>query len=423
MNRYLSRYVEKEIELALKVSGVVVVCGPKYCGKSTTSLLFAKSSYLLDTKKKIDLANFDPWSVLSGETPRLIDEWQLAPELWNVGRTEVDSRNEKFGQFIFTGSSTPANKKEIHHNGAGRFSTVKMYPMTLKEASCSRGIVSLKDLFDNANKELFYQNEGFNLLDTAFFMCRGGWPNSVCFEDKDLALLSTKKYCETLFDFENSPNSKFRNKKKDILLLLLKSYARNISTEARRSTLKQSILANDDRKLDDDTLDAYLEALRDLYIIEDLEPWNLNFRSKTSAIVTPTRHFVDTSIALWALKMSPNDLLNDPNTFGLMFEDFAVKELRVYAKSMNGEIRHYRDNAGLECDTVIHLEDGRFALIEIKLGDENGIEHAKKTLNSLENALIESNKGKPAFKMIVTAAGMAYKKGDIYVVPINTLEA
>ncbi len=419
---YLSRYIEKDIELTLKVSGVVVVNGPKWCGKSTTCRMFAKSSYILDSKKKIELANFNPESILIGENPRLIDEWQFAPDLWNVARTEVDTRDESFGQFIFTGSSTPANKNDIFHNGAGRIATLKMYPMSLMESLESKGIVSLKDLFDKKIDKLFYQNEGFTLYDIAFYMCRGGWPSSLM-ENRDLALLSTKKYCNTLFDFENSSNTTFRNKKKDILLMLIKSYARNISTEVRKSTLKKDILENDDRNLDDDTFDSYLEALKDLFIIEDIETWNPNFRSKTSVITTPTRHFVDTSIALWALNMSPNDLLNDPNTFGLMFEDFVIRELRIYSKTLLGEVRHYRDNAGVECDAVIHLENGDYGLIEIKLGEESAIKHAIKTLNNLEKKIIDSNKKGPNFKAIITSCGMAYKIDDIFIIPINILKA
>ncbi len=419
---YLKRYVEKEIEILLKTIGIIVVCGPKYCGKTTTSERFAKSSFALSNKAKIELAKTDPESILIGENPRLIDEWQFAPDLWNCVRTEVDRRDDKFGQFIFTGSSTPADKDEIFHNGAGRIYSLKMYPMSLMESLDSKGIVSLNELFkSNETKKIFYQNDKYTLLDTAFYMCRGGWPNSLD-EDKEIALRRTRNYCETLFNFENSQNSKFRNKKKEIFLMLLKSYARNISTEVKKSTLKQDILKNDDRNLDDDTFDSYLEALQDLYIIEDIEAWNPNFRSKTIIISTPTRHFVDTSIALWVLNMSPNDLLNDPNTFGLMFEDFVIKELKIYAKVLDGEVRHYRDGNGLECDAVIHLRNGKYALIEIKLGGDEAISKGIETLNKLENKIIESNLKKPTFKMIITGSGFARTIGDTYIVPINVLK-
>ena len=419
---YLKRYVEKDIEILLKTIGVIVVCGPKYCGKTTTSQRYSKSSYALTTKEKIEFAKSNPESILIGENPRLIDEWQHAPDLWNCVRAEVDRRDEKFGQFIFTGSSTPADKSEIFHNGAGRIYSLKMYPMSLMESLDSKGVISLKELFETKEiKSIFYQNDNYNVLDTAFYMCRGGWPNSLD-ENKDLALIKTRNYCDTLFNFENSSNSKFRNKKKEIFLMLLKSYARNISTEVRKTTLKKDILENDDRNLDDDTFDSYLEALQDLYIIEDIEAWNPNFRSKEIIISTPTRHFVDTSIALWALNMSPNDLLNDPNTFGLMFEDFVIKELKIYSKVLDGEVRHYRDGNGLECDAVIHLRNGKYALIEIKLGGEDAIKKGINNLKKLENKIIESNLNKPTFKMIITGSGFARTLDDTYIVPINILK-
>lgn len=419
---YLKRYVEKDIEILLKTIGVIVVCGPKYCGKTTTSARFVKSSYALNNKAKIDMAKSDPESILIGENPRLIDEWQHAPDLWNCVRSEIDRRDNKFGQFIFTGSSTPADKDEIYHNGAGRIYSLKMYPMSLMESLDSKGVISLKELFEsNEIKKIFYQNDKYTVLDTAFYMCRGGWPNSLD-EDREFALIKTRNYCDTLFNFENSHNSKFRNKKKEIFLMLLKSYARNISTEVKKTTLKNDILENDDRDLDDDTFDSYLEALQDLYIIEDIDAWNPNFRSKEIIISTPTRHFVDTSIALWALNMSPNDLLNDPNTFELMFEDFVIRELKIYSKVLDGEVRHYRDGNGLECDAVIHLRNGKYALIEIKLGGEDAIKKGINNLKKLENKIIESNLNKPTFKMIITGTGFARTIDDTYIVPINILK-
>lgn len=419
---YLKRYVEKDIEILLKTVGVIVVCGPKYCGKTTTSARFVKSSYALNNKAKIDMAKSDPESILIGENPRLIDEWQHAPDLWNCVRSEIDRRDNKFGQFIFAGSSTPADKDEIYHNGAGRIYSLKIYPMSLMESLDSKGVISLKELFEsNEIKKIFYQNDKYTVLDTAFYMCRGGWPNSLD-EDREFALIKTRNYCDTLFNFENSHNSKFRNKKKEIFLMLLKSYARNISTEVKKTTLKNDILENDDRNLDDDTFDSYLEALQDLYIIEDIDAWNPNFRSKEIIISTPTRHFVDTSIALWALNMSPNDLLNDPNTFELMFEDFVIRELKIYSKVLDGEVRHYRDGNGLECDAVIHLRNGKYALIEIKLGGEGAIKKGINNLKKLENKIIESNLNKPTFKMIITGTGFARTIDDTYIVPINILK-
>ena len=417
---YYTRFIEKQIEEAIDTSGAVVVAGPKFCGKTTTCKLFAKSIYALDTKQKIELAQSSPRSILDGDVPRLIDEWQNVPDLWNCARTEVDEREEKFGQFIFTGSSTPADKKDIYHSGAGRIVTLEMRPMTLYESHDSTGEISLRDLFDNKNYKAFDTNDEYRLQDTAFYICRGGWPLSII-SDKEKALKITKNYYSTLFNFENNKNKKFRNKKKSTFITVLKSYARNISTEARRGLMLQDICEHEDRNMDSDTFDEYLEALNDLYIIRDIDAWNPNLRSKTSIITTPTRHFVDTSIAAGALNISPNDLINDPKTFGLFFEDFAVKELSVYVQNLNGELRHYRDSNGLECDAVIHLEDGRYALIEIKLGGEDSVAFGMSTLKTLQKKLDNIGNG-PAFLMILTACGSAYTtKEGIHVVPINLL--
>lgn len=416
---YLKRCIEGEIKEALETSGVVVVTGPKFCGKTTTSTLFSKSKYSLSTKKKIELAQAQPEEILKGETPRLIDEWQNVPDLWNCARSEIDERVHKFGQFIFTGSSTPADMDEIYHSGAGRIVTVNMYPMSLTETNESKKIVSLSQLF-NEKTNLFYVNDGYSLSDTAFFICRGGWPLSLN-DDRNKSLKITENYCSTLFCFENSKNKKFRNKKQAIFKTILRSYARNISTEARRKTMIKDVNDHEGRNLDSDTFDSYVEALNDLFIIRDIEAWNPTFRSKSTIITSPTRHFIDTSVAASVLNISPEDLINDPNTFGLFFEDFVVKELRVYASTLGGEVRHYRDGNGLECDIVLHLKNGKYALIEVKLGGEDLIKEGIKNLQSLENKIRESNQHLPDFKMIITATGDAYIKDDIYVVPINIL--
>ena len=419
MTMYLKRYIEKEIKDALETSGVVVISGPKFCGKTTTSKVFAKSMYALDTKKKIELAQASPEGILIGEVPRLIDEWQNVPDLWNCARSEVDNRESKFGQFIFTGSSTPADMNDIYHSGAGRIVTIPMMPMTLSETNESKKIVSLSALFAGQNS-LFYVNDNFSLYDIAFYICRGGWPLSLN-DNKDLSLRITENYCSTLFNFENSKNQKFRNKKPEIMRMILRSYARNVSTEARRKTILTDVNEHDDRNLDSSTFDDYVEALKDLFIIRDIEPWNPNFRSKTAIVSSPTRHFVDTSIAANSLGISPSDLINDPNTFGLFFEDFVIKELSVYAMVLKGKLRHYRDGNGLECDAVLHLKNGEYALIEIKLGGEQLIADGIKNLNALENKIINSNQHLPKFKMIITACGDAYIKNNVFIVPINIL--
>lgn len=418
---YLKRYIEKDIKEALESSGVVVIAGPKFCGKTTTSSIFAKSIYTLNTKSKIELAQGSPESILIGENPRLIDEWQNVPDLWNCARFEVDKRENKFGQFIFTGSSTPADLNGIYHSGAGRIVTIRMFPMSLSETKESKEIVSLSEIF-NKKINIFYINENYSLLDTAFFICRGGWPLAIN-QDRNKSLRITRNYFSTLFEFENSKNKKFRNKKAEIFKLILKSYARNISTQARRKVLINDINEHEDKNLDPETFDSYIEALKDLYIIRDIEAWNPNLRSKTTIVSSPTRHFVDTSIAANALNISPYDLMNDPNTFGLFFEDFVIKELSIYSSQLNGEIRHYRDANGLECGAVLHLQNGKYALIEIKLGGESLIKEGISNLKSLETKIILANQPAPTFKMIITACGDAYTKDDVYIVPINILTA
>lgn len=364
-------------------------------------------------RKKIELAQTSPEGILIGEVPRLIDEWQNVPDLWNCARTEVDNRESKFGQFIFTGSSTSADINDIYHSGAGRIVTI---PMTLSETNETKKIVSLSALFSGQNS-LFYVNDNFSLYDIAFYICRGGWPLSLN-DNKDISLRITENYCSTLFNFENS-KKKFRNKKPEIMRMILRSYARNVSTEVRRKTILTDVNEHDDRNLDPSTFDDYVDALKDLFIIRDIEPWNPNFRSKTAIVSSPTRHFVDTSIAANSLGISPNDLIKDPNTFGLFFEDFVIKELSVYAMVLKGELRHYRDGNGLECDAVLHLKNGEYALIEIKLDGEQLIADGIKNLNTLENKIINSNKYLPKFKIIITACGDAYIKNNVFIVPIN----
>ena len=416
---YYPRLIEKKISSALKSSGVVVVAGPKFCGKTTTAKVFSNSFYSLDTKAKIELCQTDPGAILIGEHPRLIDEWQNVPDLWNVARSKIDNSEEKFGQFIFTGSSTPADKDDIYHSGAGRIVTVKMKPFSLLESKESDGSISLMSLF-KGQESVFNTNDNYSINDTAFYICRGGWPLSVL-SDKENSLMVTKNYISTLFEFENNPNKKFRNKKQKMFEIILRSYARNISTEVRRSVMIKDIVAHEDQKIDEDTYDSYIEALNDLYIIKDIEAWNPNFRSKTAIISNPTRHFVDTSIATAVLNISVSDLMNDPKSFGLFFEDFAVKELSIYADYLNGEVRHYRDNNGLECDSVVHLENGDYALIEIKLGGERLISDGISNLKKLKAKLEKDKKHLPSFMAILTSAGPAYTREGVHIIPINLL--
>ena len=422
MKKYFNRLIESKIESKLKSSGAVLVAGPKFCGKTTTCMLYQKSFVKLNTQQTIELAKLNPKGILAGEKPRLIDEWQSVPDIWNQIKDELDFQYA-FGQYILTGSSTPADKTQIHHSGAGRIVPLKMRTLSLYESEESKGIVSIHELFDNPEAEYFDINDDFAISDTAYLLCRGGWPISVQ-EDKDLGLEITHNYYDSLFVFENSENEKFRNKKAEVFKMILKSYARNISTEAPNTTLIEDIKANNARSMDTRTFDEYIDALKDLYIVENISAWNPNIRSKTAIRTSDTRHFVDTSIACRALNISPNDLLNDLNSFGLFFEDFAVRDLSIYATTFDGEIRHYRDNSGLECDAVLHLPNGDWAAIEIKLGGDKLIEEGAASLNRLKTKLAEkSNEKSPSFMMIVTAFGPLYRRPDgIYVVPINCLK-
>jgi len=417
---YYKRLIEQKIKEKLEYSGAILIVGPKYCGKTTTASIFAESVVKLTTKQNINLANVDKSFVLDGKPPRLIDEWQTVPDIWNYVRDKVDEKQEK-GLYILTGSTTPSDKTSIFHSGAGRISTIKMKSLTLTESNESKGLVSLKELFEKDVSVKVYENKNYDLMQTAFYICRGGWPNSVLAK-QDKALNVTKDYSKGLFNFENSENYKFRNKKPEILKMVLASYARNISTEATYTTILDDITKNNNRSINTKTLDDYMDALKDIYILEDITAFSLNLRSKTAIRTTNTRHFVDTSIACQALNVTPQKLIKDLNTYGLFFEDFVVKELSVYADLLDGSINHYRDKNGLECDIVINLDDGRYALIEVKLGGDKLIEEGAKTLVSLSKKIDNEVSGEPAFMAIITATGALYRRKDgIYVIPINCL--
>ncbi len=368
------------------------------------------------------MARMSPKWALEGEKPRLIDEWQKAPDLWNQIKDDLDF-DYQFGKFILTGSSTPADKTEVHHSGAGRIAPVKMRPMSLWESQESKGTVSLIELFDEKSDYPWDLNSEISLEDIAFLICRGGWPISVR-APKDIAVEITKNYYNGLFVFEYCENERFRNKKPEVLKMILKSYARHISTEAAISTIIADVRQSNERTMDPKTFDDYMEALKDLYVIEDLPAWNPNIQSKTIIRSTPTRHFIDTSIACRALGVSPNDLMNDLESFGLFFEDFAVRDLSIYANAIGGTVTHYRDNTGLECDAVVHLEDGRWGAIEIKLGGDELIEHGAQSLKNLRDKITSiSEERAPSFLMVLTAVGGAYRREDgVYVAPINLLK-
>lgn len=420
---YYKRLIEQEIELKMRTSGAVVVAGPKFCGKTTTCMLYQKSFMKLNTQQAINMARMNPKAVLNGEKPRLIDEWQKAPDVWNQVKDDLDF-NYEFGKYILTGSSTPADKTTVHHSGVGRIASIKMRPMSLWESQESKGSVSLSALFDGKEDEFPWDmNQDFSLEDVASLLCRGGWPISVR-APRDIALEVTKNYWNGLFVFEDCENERFRNKKPEVLRMIVRSYARHISTEAAASTIIADVRQSNERTMDAKTFADYMEALNDLYILEDMRAWNPNIRSKTSIRSTPTRHFVDTSIACRALGVSPKDLMGDLESFGLFFEDMAVRDLRIYTESLGGEVLHYRDNAGLECDAVLHLDDGRWGAVEIKLGGDDNIEAGASTLKQLKSKIEEkSDENAPSFLLVLTAVGGAYRREDgVFVAPINLLK-
>ena len=419
---YRSRYIESTIERALASSGAVLVSGPKFCGKTTTCMRFQKSFVRLNNSQVISLARIDPEGILQGEKPRLIDEWQKAPEIWDCIKAQLDEEY-RFGQYLLTGSSTPVDKKQIQHSGAGRIVPVTMRTMSLHESGDSTGAVSLGEIAQGAAVPTDL-NQDFALEEVAYLVCRGGWPISVL-SDRQVALNVTRNYYDGLFVFEDYENEQFRGKSPHLFRAILRSYARNISSEASVKTLMDDVRQSDERAIDRKTMDSYLEALRDIFVIEDMEAWSPNIRSKTSIRSTPTRHFADASLACCALGIEPADLMGDLNAFGLFFEDMAVRDLRVYSGVTRGELFHYRDNTGLECDAVIRWPNGKWGAVEVRLGGEQAIEAGAASLNRLaEKVSQKSSEGSPAFRMVLTAVGPMYTRKDgVVVVPINQLRA
>lgn len=426
MGDYRIRIVDKILEKKLQSKGAVLIEGPKWCGKTTTAEEVSCSKVMLaraDEKERFrNLLEVDVDTALSGNPPMLIDEWQTVPKLWDAVRWMVDKR-KSMGQFILTGSAVPnkEGEKEIFHSGTGRFAWITMRPMTLFESGESNGLVSLENLFSTPEKIL--EKSSLNLQDIAFLICRGGWPIAVDLP-KDIAL-------EQAFDYYDAVT------KEDIIRIdgvkrtsekvqrLMRAYARHQGSQVSIATLKSDLKNNDQTSLDDDTISSYIEALRKIFVVEDLAAWNPNLRSKTAIRTTDTRYFVDPSIATAALGLGPNDLINDLNTMGLFFETMCIRDLRVFAEALNGKVYHYRDKSGLECDAVIHLRDGRYGLIEIKLGGETLINEGAKTLTALANQIDTTRMKTPSFCMVLTAVGdYAYRRPQdgVYVVPIGCLK-
>lgn len=422
MNQYKARIVDRILQEKLASKGAVVIEGPKWCGKTTTARQFAKSTIFMDNPAEEqhykELLSINPGRLLQHEPPLLIDEWQLAPKVWDAVRFEVDQRGE-FGQFILTGSAVPVETDAIHHSGTGRFTWLMMRPMSLFESQESSGEVRLSSLFEGAT-EIY----GTNPLDfdrLAFVTCRGGWPQAVGRPDK-IALLQAYDYVEALVhtDIVRVDGIK-RNPKR--VQRLLQSYARNQGGSANYEVIYEDIKTNDDVSLSTATIASYILALKKMFVVEDMTSWNPNLRSKTAVRSSDTRYFVDSSIAVAALNLSPEDLANDLHSFGFLFETLCVRDLRIYAQALGGTVYHYRDRNGLECDAIVHLPNGCYGLVEIKLGGAEAIEMATKNLLKLESIIDTERMKPPAFKMILIGVGeYAYRRADgIFVVPVGCL--
>lgn len=421
MKEYLHRIADKLLEERLEAKGAVLIEGPKWCGKTTTAKQKAKSFISMDrpdmTRQYQQMAELSPITLLEGETPRLIDEWQIAPNIWNAVRYEVDNRDE-FGQFILTGSAVPNELDESIHTGTGRISRLLMRPMSLYESKDSNGEVSLKDLFEGQNISAIDET---SLEEIAFFICRGGWPKAIGLDEKT-ALFQAIDYYDAVISTDISRVDSIK-RDKEKAKRLLKSYARHVGTQSSLETIRQDMLANQSDTFDQVTLYSYLDALRKIFVIEDAPAWNPNLRSKTSIRTTDTRYFSDPSIATASLGIGPKDLLDDLNTMGFLFENLCIRDLRIYTDYLDGTVYHYRDRNGLECDAVIHLRNGAYGLVEIKLGGDKLIEEGAETLKDLASKIDTNNMPNPSFLMVLCAkAPFAYKREDsVYVIPITAL--
>lgn len=421
MKEYRKRIADDILARKLEGKGAVLIEGPKWCGKTTTAEQIAASIlYMDDPEKKeqnISMSELNPKRLLKGETPRLIDEWQLAPKLWDAIRFEVDHRRE-LGQFLLTGSAVPVDMKEITHSGTGRFTWLTMRPMSLYESGDSTGDVSLKNLFENNTVD----GESDMTIDRlAFLACRGGWPQAIDMRD-DIALDQARDYYDAVVrsDINRADNIQ---KNAEKVRRLMRSYARNQGSQVPNTVLARDVSANDEESMSQETVATYLNALRKIFVVEDMPAWNPNLRSKTAIRSSDTRYYVDPSIAAAALGIGPDDLINDLNTFGFIFETLCIRDLRVFADALDGQVYHYRDKDGQECDAVIHLRNGQYGLIEIKLGGDKLIEEGAQSLKKMESKIDTDKMKAPSFLMVLTGVGgYAYRRKDgVCVVPIGCL--
>ena len=424
MKQYRPRIADGMLRRRLMGVGAVLIQGPKWCGKTTTAEQQAKSVVYMDDpeymEQNVELASLSPKKLLAGATPRLIDEWQLAPQLWDAARFEVDHRDEE-GQFIFTGAAVPTDTDKIHHSGTGRFAWLTMRTMSLYESGESTGEVSLGDLFSKPGVDIFGTNN-LNIDSIAWLICRGGWPRATTI-NKEVALDMAYRYYEAVV---NNDISRVDNVKRDAerTKRVLRSIARNQCAQISLNTICADIENNDTVSFNRLTIASYIEALKKIFVLEDSLAWNPNLRSKTAIRSSETRYFSDPSIGVAAMGVGPNDLINDLSTMGLFFESMCVRDLRVYADALEGSIYHYRDSSGLECDAVLHLRNGNYGLIEIKLGGEKNIEEGAKNLKLLASKIDTTKMKAPSFLMILTGTTRyAIRREDgVYVVPIGCLK-
>lgn len=421
---YRERIADQLLRDKLEAIGAVLIEGPKACGKTTTAKQQAKSVLYMDDPRQQEyyqqLAQTDIGLLLAGDNPRLIDEWQEIPRFWDAIRFEIDRRGED-GLFMLTGSAVPADFSKIHHTGTGRYGWLTMRPMSLWESGESSGEVSLSELF-RAPKKITGRN-ALALTELAFLICRGGWPKSLQKNTERAALLQAAEYYKAVV---NSDISRVDNVRRDAerTKRIMRSYARLQGMQASIATILADIAVNETENISDETVDSYLSALRKIFVIEDMPAWNPNLRSKTAVRTSDTRYYVDPSIGAAALGLGPRDLINDLKAMGIFFETLCIRDLRVYADALDGTVYHYRDKNGLECDAVLHLRNGSYGLIEIKLGGETLIEEGVKTLTALTNIIDTKRMKAPSFRMVLTGAGeFAYRRADgIYVVPVGCLK-
>lgn len=425
MKEYRKRVADQLLADKLEAMGGVLVEGPKYCGKTTLAAQQARSVLYMadpDTKdQNLSMASTNIKRLLQGDTPRLIDEWQMAPQFWDAVRNEIDKRGDD-GQFILTGSAVPPKTDKIFHTGTGRMSWLKLRTMSLWESGESTGDVSLAQLFKSAERI-----DGRSLLDIdqlAYVTCRGGWPKAVLKKSPKAALMQAKEYYEAVARHDVSRVDDIE-RDAELVKRLMRSYARHQGTQASVGTMLADIKANESDAINENTIYSYLKALKKIFVIEDALAWNPNLRSKTAIRTSDTRYFADPSIATAALSLGPDDLLNDLETFGLIFETLCIRDLRVYSDAIGGTVYHYRDKSGLECDAVIHLEGGKYGLIEIKIGGGQAIDVGARNLTKLAAKLDTTRMKEPSFLMVLTGIGeYAYRRpsDNVLVVPVGSLK-